>query len=205
MYNYNYPEDYLMHYGIKGMKWGKRKASYQTIGNRVYSRAARASQKDADNLRKHGYKAEADAVQKVADRNRAKASASQKKYDERNTPEAKAKRAKALKIGAAVAGTALAAYGAYKVDKVVKDKAYNASVKKGNDAVAKFMKTYEGSTEQRFKMQRNLNADVVQTAKNNSSTFARSVRTLKGQRQFSNAELKNMGLKTVDINRVWLD
>lgn len=26
MYNYNYSEDYLMHYGVKGMKWGHRKS-----------------------------------------------------------------------------------------------------------------------------------------------------------------------------------
>lgn len=36
-------------------------------------RAADAAQRDADNLRKHGYTAEADAVQKVADKNRQKA------------------------------------------------------------------------------------------------------------------------------------
>lgn len=80
-----YNNDYLMHYGVKGMKWGVRRKSndYQTLGNRFHSRAARASQKDADDLRKHGYIAEADAVQKVADKAKAKAAASQKKYDDK--------------------------------------------------------------------------------------------------------------------------
>lgn len=68
----------LMHYGVLGMKWGKRKTS---IGNRYHSRAARSVQKDADELRKSGYESEAKAVQKVADKHRAKAVASQKKYD----------------------------------------------------------------------------------------------------------------------------
>lgn len=68
----------LMHYGVLGMKWGKRKTS---LGNRYHSRAARSVQKDADKLRKSGRESEAKAVQKVADEHRAKAVASQKKYD----------------------------------------------------------------------------------------------------------------------------
>ena len=126
----------LQHYGVKGMKWGVRRArghgglgSYATrkrqlagdkrdleglnkgrhlsygltkkrqaaldardkvaLEKRIaknserqrvkdekksrLERAADAAQRDSDNLRKHGYKAEADAVQKVADKNRFKA------------------------------------------------------------------------------------------------------------------------------------
>ena len=76
----DYNDDYLIHYGIKGMKWGVRRTN-KSFGNRIYSRAAKSAQKDADDLRKHGYKDEAVAVQKVADKNRQKAAASQKKYD----------------------------------------------------------------------------------------------------------------------------
>lgn len=57
----------LKHYGVKGMRWGHRKKQSR------YERAADRAQRDADDLRKHGYTAEADAVQRVADKNRQKA------------------------------------------------------------------------------------------------------------------------------------
>lgn len=62
----------------------------------------------------------------------------------RNTPEAQARREKtkkAIKIGAAVAGTALVAYGAYKVNKLVKDENTRIIVNKGK-AEVKQMKAY---------------------------------------------------------------
>ena len=58
-----------------------RESNKQSLGNRFHTRSANAIQKDADDLRKHGYKTEADAVQKVADKQKQKAAASQKKYD----------------------------------------------------------------------------------------------------------------------------
>lgn len=76
----------LYHYGVLGMKWGVRKdrggdSSKRSLGNRYHSSSARRIQRDADDLRKHGYTTEADAVQKVADKQKQKAINSQRKAD----------------------------------------------------------------------------------------------------------------------------
>lgn len=73
-------------------------------------RAADAAQRDADNLRKHGYKAEADAVQKVADKNRQKAEANRQKAERRK---------QTVKRGAEVTAKALSKVGqAYVTDQI---------------------------------------------------------------------------------------
>lgn len=49
MYDYNYSEDYLMHYGVKGMKWGVRKSNtsgYRSTG--IRSALARRSNEKID-------------------------------------------------------------------------------------------------------------------------------------------------------------
>lgn len=61
MYIIKYP-DQLIHYGVKGMRWGVRKDKY---ANRNL-RAAAKSRRDAAELKKAGYHEEAKAVYKVA-------------------------------------------------------------------------------------------------------------------------------------------
>lgn len=117
--------DYLAHHGIKGQKWGVRRyqnpdGSYTSAGRNRYNigdrisnfnkrrhqSAANAARRDADDLRKAGYIKEANAVEEVARKQEAKANSGFKLSD---------KQKKAIKIGAVVAGTALAAYATYKI------------------------------------------------------------------------------------------
>lgn len=105
-------ESDLAHHGIKGQKWGQRR-----FQNDDGTWTAAGKERYGDDGNTNG------GSQKLSssknDVRAAKNAYRQAKKDFRNSPEQKAKRAanakKALKIGAAVAGTALAAYGGYKL------------------------------------------------------------------------------------------
>ena len=96
----------LRHYGVKGMKWGRRKARPAPIGG------SRRGGQPVDNS------PEAQAAAKEARRQKVK---------------------RAAKIGAAVVGTALAAYGGYKLAKYVQDKRNTAAMQKAQAYIDKHM------------------------------------------------------------------
>ena len=154
MSDYIFVGDELYHYGVPGMRWGHRKARPVST-ERARMQSARAAYKKSNRefnkarakavsySRTHpsfqnskGHKrAEAnrrwdDADKKAQQAKNDKAAYKQAKKEYKQTDEYKAKRAKAVKAGAVVAGTALAAYGAYKLSKVAKNKAYNINMER---------------------------------------------------------------------------
>lgn len=98
MYEYdNQNDEYLIHHGIKGMKWGVRR--YQKKDGTLTSQGKK----------QHGEDNSSESKKKVlTDRKK-----------------------KAIKVGAAVAGTALAVYGAYKIHEAVRDKNLDIRINEG--------------------------------------------------------------------------
>lgn len=155
-YNNIFYPDYLMHYGVKGMKWGHRKRYYDASGNlnargikkyaqKGYAQDSYNSNKTragkvydkVTNAHNYGGKMMYNMSSNKANKARAEkyVADQQAKKEAANSPEAKAARKekakKAAKVGAAVAGTALAAYGAYKVHNMVREK--NRQIRVGQE------------------------------------------------------------------------
>lgn len=132
--------DELYHYGVKGMKWGRRKAR-PTVGTTRVARRSSSAYGNMNNSRA-AYKQAQQAYR-------------QAKKAERNSAEAKAHRAakakRAAKIGAAVAATALTAYGAYKLNKYVKTKNCQIAAERGYNEAERIFKGLVDNAHSDFK------------------------------------------------------
>lgn len=204
----------LYHHGIKGMKWGKRRWQYDDgsltpAGIKRYAKAGYAQDSYNRNKTVAGkaydkvtgaHKIEGKVRYDMASEKANKARA-EKYLAEKNDPEAKAARQeklkKAAKVGAVVAGTALAAYGAYKVNQYVKTKNYEIAAQRGRDAATKMFEklrddAYNDTKSMSRSVKVNVNAyarDAANRASNdNFRTAAKNVVNYKR----SGGDLKNL-------------
>ena len=193
MSDYIFVGDELYHYGVPGMRWGHRKARPVST-ERARMQSARAAYKKSNRefnkarekavsySRTHpsfqnskGHKrAEAnrrwdDADKKAQQAKNDKAAYKQAKKEYKQTDEYRAKRAKAVKAGAVVAGTALAAYGAYKVNKVIRDK--NAQIRIGQELV-KANKDIDFTDKQLDRLKRGQSNETMAMVNKNFNKYA---------------------------------
>lgn len=152
-YNYNYSDDYLMHYGVKGMKWGVRKVRGHAGPGRYITRKRQLAgdKRDLKTLEKGGHlsvgltkkrQATLDARDKAALEKRI-AKNEKVLAEQESTKEKKGlsdKQKKALKVGVAVAGTALAAYGAMKAHDFIREKNRDIRIKEASDKCDRMLK-----------------------------------------------------------------
>lgn len=203
--------DSLEHYGVKGMKWGVRNAETQrkyaggkglrlnlsNINRKRHARAAKAAERDAKDLEKHGYKEEAAAVRKVAQKQAEKAKGSNEGFKLSD------RQKKAIKVGAAVAGTALAAYGGYKLGSSVLAK--RQMIKQGKELAQQRLKEDKVQLNDALKAV-NLHKDsadrlprVVATKSGNTMNVASRATAAKNNRRINNL-IKDMDRQRAIIN-----
>ena len=124
-------DSYLEHHGILGQKWGKRQGPPYPLGASDHSAAKK----------KAGWR---DSLNKIdRDKNRQKAEAKRSSSSDGKKRGLSDNQKRALMVGAAVAGTALAAYGAYKfkdyVDSDTIERARKAVYSVNNESRRKLM------------------------------------------------------------------
>ena len=209
MYEYNmtYPNE-LYHYGVKGMKWGKRKT--RRWAEAKHQPSSFKSSVLAGAYAATGNKRIAKALDKSNDRDaerweRAKAT------DPKNYAKQPMSTKKKVAIGAAaVVGTALAAYGAHKVSGILKEKAFRQAYEKGEKTAIDYLsrynriKVYPGNDRQLAnaisksnQLNREFSQQNLRYANRASKNTLAAIKTLSGKnRELTPAELRRMGIKT---------
>lgn len=176
---YEMNEDFLAHYGVLGMKWGRRKAKPSSGGN-LRQKKVKTSEK-RKGLSKN---------QKTA-----------------------------LKVGAAVVGTALAVYGGYKLSKFINNKSGQIQIQKGKAAFNKVMESYKDVSVNNSKGKKTLVATskrsryVWDNANSNLTEVARSIteHNKKVSQKAINAEKEvlskkmNFGQKTANVASYYIN
>ena len=159
---YQYP-DYLMHYGIKGMKWGVRKQrTYDT--STAYGRMKTAKQQ---------YKSD------------------KKEYKDykRNLNKGKSSKAKiAAGVAGGVAAAALAAYGAYKFKDFVNDTNFKYHDELGRKKVKEFTERYERLADNTYSRAQKQARDRLKSGRNTPDQYRHNITSatrINAQRHFA--------------------
>lgn len=153
-------EEYLIHHGIKGQRWGIRRFQnedgsltsegvkrYQTAkgeykqAKRDYDKSFNDAYKYSNrhpigqvfnkDMKKESEEKWGDVYDKAAAYNRAHKEYKDAKKEYRHTPEHRANVARAAKIGAGLAAGALASYGVYKASQLLRIKAKDKIIERG--------------------------------------------------------------------------
>lgn len=185
MYN-----DELKHFGVKGMKWGHRKKYYDSDGNLNRLGKARQEYKTAKKeynksfntaynrsaspipyaLTKKGRaktneswdKVQSD-INKYNDAKKEYKSAKQEYKD--NKPKMTDKQKTAIAVGAAAAGTALAAYGTYKFTDYIRRENTKIHVAKAEKSVLKYLESVDYMPHTDFKTTSRLSEKMFMEAR----------------------------------------
>lgn len=136
-----YYNDELMHYGVKGMKWGVRRRSDQPTFRQASKKAradglaARKAARDSGQLNGIGAIRKGNKIQRDA----AKASLKEQKQAAKQQKKPMSTKKKVAIGAAATAAIVGGAYGAYKLNKLVKNKNFNIARENGRKAADKWL------------------------------------------------------------------